>query len=58
MTNIPIDRTPVLLTTAKKGKTNATTRLFHNMIEIKVKLEWAASNGNRYPQVMVTAISQ
>ena len=22
------------------------------------KLEWAASNGNRYPQVMATAISQ
>ena len=26
--------------------------------KIKTQLEWAASNGNRYPQLMATAISQ
>ena len=37
--------------------------IFHAALpcEIMIKLEWAASNGNRYPpypQVMATAISQ
>ena len=35
--------------------------LWSNFSETIIKLEWAASNGNRYPpypQVMATAISQ